>query len=265
MALVGSDNFLQEEGSALLKFDVHNSVVSLSGSNPLHSAAMSHIRSMGLVIYLDVLSADILSWTESMKLDRIVGLSSDKNLQQVIENRLPFYEQNFDVRVVVGIKENPLKVAEKVVKAVHSYKNASTFISTRESDENNSNYRFNHVVERGLAPDGGLYVPSTNLRHVDFEEWRRFVSCSYSERAKLTFEKLLHPLDISPQVISSVVDKAYSANNFETSDGSIVPVNHLYQNVFLAEQFHGPTASFKDLALQVFPLFFQQASNDLQK
>jgi len=49
------------------------------------------------------------------------------------------------------------------------------------------------------------------------------------------------------------VFKAYGAN-FSSED--VAPVKHLVRNQFVQELFHGPTASFKDLALQLMPRLF---------
>ena len=60
--------------------------------------------------------------------------------------------------------------------------------------------------------------------------------------------------DLSPQTLFSFINKAYSSFG-----GFIQPVSRMEKNQYLVEQFHGPTASFKDLALQLFPLFFQES------
>ena len=44
---VGSENFVEEEGAALQAFNAENSVISLTGSNPMHSKAMAHVSKQG--------------------------------------------------------------------------------------------------------------------------------------------------------------------------------------------------------------------------
>ena len=39
----------------------------------------------------------------------------------------------------------------------------------------------------------------------------------------------------------------------------VVPVTHLEEDIFLSELFHGPTGSFKDLALQLTPQLVARA------
>ena len=70
---VGSDGFVEAEGQALLQFNTSGSIVSLTGSNPLHKEAMEHAKTLGTVVYLDVEDNDILKRLAVMKVDRIVG------------------------------------------------------------------------------------------------------------------------------------------------------------------------------------------------
>jgi len=70
---VGSDGFVDAEGQALLQFSTNDSVISLSGSNPMHKEAMEHVKSLGTVVYMDVEDGDILNRLAEMKVNRIVG------------------------------------------------------------------------------------------------------------------------------------------------------------------------------------------------
>lgn len=242
-----------------MKFEAEKSVVSLSGSNPLHSAAMSHIRPAGVVVFLDVSTADIVQRLHSMKVDRIVGMQNNAKLADVLQYRQSFYEKNFDIRVLATAGETAAAIAEKVVNAVNSYKNSSFYTSTRDSSQTKVASSFAHVIHSGLASDGGLFVPEFYLPQLGIEEWRRLVNCSYAQRATLILERILHPSDVDHSLLAGMADKAYSSANFESSGGFTIPVTHLYSNLHLVEQFHGPTASFKDLAMQMFPQFFRHA------
>lgn len=55
------------EGEAVMLLDAENSVVSLSGSNPLHPRSMQHIQELGIIIYVDVNHSDILERLHEMK------------------------------------------------------------------------------------------------------------------------------------------------------------------------------------------------------
>lgn len=73
LAEVGGERFLEEEGRALCKLSTSGSVISLTGSNPLHSGAMQHLKRTGLVVYLDVATNDIIQRLSMMKMNRNVG------------------------------------------------------------------------------------------------------------------------------------------------------------------------------------------------
>ncbi len=60
--------------------------------------------------------------------------------------------------------------------------------------------------------------------------------------------------ETTPQSLYSFILQAYSSFN-----NQILPVTKLEKNQYIMEQYYGPTASFKDLALQLFPLFFQES------
>ena len=64
---------MEAEGHALLQFSSNNAVISLTGSNPMHKEAMDHIKSLGIVVYLDVEDNEILNRLAAMKVNRIVG------------------------------------------------------------------------------------------------------------------------------------------------------------------------------------------------
>jgi threonine synthase len=53
-----------------------------------------------------------------------------------------------------------------------------------------------------------------------------------------------------------MITKAYST--FQDKD--IAPIKKLNKGVYIQELFHGPTASFKDLALQLMPQIFDEAA-----
>lgn len=82
------------------------------------------------------------------------------------------------------------------------------------------------------------------------------MECTYQERALRILEKWIPPSELHPALLHSMIDKSYS-ENFEHQH--IAPVIKLNDQVHILELFHGPTASFKDLALQLAPKFFDEA------
>lgn len=105
----------------------------------------------------------------------------------------------------------------------------------------------------GLAPDGGLYVLNKGFPKLEPSEWMRLADMSYPERALIILEKCIHPMDIAPAELRSMVNRAYGQN---FASKLVAPVKHLAEDQYVLELFHGPTASFKDLALQLMPQLF---------
>ncbi|XP_031470217.1 threonine synthase-like 1 [Phasianus colchicus] len=251
---VGNEQFLEEEGKALLKFSASGSVISLTGSNPMHTAGMQHVKRNGIVVYLDVPTMVIMSRLKSMKVDRIVGQGPATSLKDILQFRKQFYKRWYDVRVLCGGNMAAEVVAEKVLDAVKRYQNSEveTYVSTRSSQKNSHKY-FSDVVIEGLASDGGLFVPERGLPELTAEEWQTLIGATYAERAQVILERCIHPADIPASKLREIVGTAYG-ENFTCS--KIAPVRHLTGNQFLLELFHGPTASFKDFALQIMPHIF---------
>ncbi|NXA31918.1 THNS1 protein, partial [Eudromia elegans] len=257
---VGNEQFLEEEGKALLKLSASGSVISLTGSNPMHAASMQHVKRNGLVVYLDVPTAVIMRRLKVMRVDRIVGQGPGVSLKDILQFRKQFYKRWHDIRVLCAAESTPEAIAEKVLDAVKRYQNSEseTFISTRASRSGNCKEKdsakyFSDVVTEGLAPDGGLYVPENGLPKLSAGEWQSLIEATYVERAQVLLERCIHPADIPASTLGEIIGTAYG-ENFTCS--KIAPVRHLTGNQFLLELFHGPTASFKDFALQMMPHIF---------
>ena len=128
-----------------------------------------------------------------------------------------------------------------------------TFISTRGYYNENEN--FLSVVQKGLAPDGGLFLPQ-NFPKVSLEEINLLQDLSYQERLFLILQKF--ELSISEEHLIEMINSAYSHFNHP----KICPLSSLEKNTHLLELFHGPTASFKDMGLQLTPHFFSASTTD---
>lgn len=126
------------------------------------------------------------------------------------------------------------------------------YISTRGSGEKACSVE---VLRRGIAPDGGLYVPDTWVGF-SLDEIIRWGSVNYPERA----EKILAPFfpEYGNGEVAEYVRKAYDPGKFDNA--GIAPVRKLDGHTFVMELWHGPTSAFKDIALQLFPLFLAGAA-----
>lgn len=251
---VGGDGFIEEEGKAVCRFAATGSVISLTGSNPLHLDAMRHLKRSGLVVYLDVDTEDIMQRLSRMKVNRIVGQDAGVSMREILHYRKQFYEKWLDARVLCGTGDSVEDVADKVLRTLVRYEDSESemFVSTRSQMSSDPKF-FSDVVIEGLAPDGGLYVPKKGFPKLDPSEWLRISSMPYAMRAVAILENCIHPMDVSPVELSTMVCRAYGQN---FANQLVVPLKHLTDHQYLLELFHGPTASFKDLALQLMPQLF---------
>ena len=121
--------------------------------------------------------------------------------------------------------------------------------STRGSKENTLNSAT--AIIQGLAPDGGLYVP-TDFPHANFK-LEDLPKLSYKQIAAMVISLFFD--DYSKEQIQSAVLNAYSE---QWDDRSIVPIEKHDHNFYM-ELFHGPTLAFKDIALQMLPQLMTRA------
>jgi threonine synthase len=111
---------------------------------------------------------------------------------------------------------------------------------------------FSDILLEGLAPDGGLYLP-THYSTVDDATLTRWRGLSY---AQLAFEILsLYIDDIPAADLKRLCDKTYTEAVFGTPQ--ITPLKKLQDGVFLQALSNGPTLAFKDMAMQLLGNLFE--------
>ena len=115
------------------------------------------------------------------------------------------------------------------------------YISTRNTEKN---FSFKDIFLKGLAPDGGLYVPK-KTPYYSIKDLEKLKDLSYEELAVKIILNFCED-EFSENEIRYLVKKSYE--NFRVKD--IVAINKLGQ-LNLLELFHGPTLAFKDIAMQV--------------
>ena len=111
------------------------------------------------------------------------------------------------------------------------------------------------AILRGLAPDGGLYVPAM-FPAVSEEQMIAFGHMDYTARALEVLKLYLE--DYTPAEIEQAVRAAYNTERFDHPE--IAPVVRLDETTFVQELFHGPTLAFKDMALQLLPHLLRLAA-----
>lgn len=118
------------------------------------------------------------------------------------------------------------------------------YISTRTAGGEKKSAAY--VIKKGLAPDGGLYVPE-NIPSLGREEIEELIGMSYTERAAYILSLFL--TDYTKEELKNAAEAAYSTAKF---GGPAAPIAKVGDDYFL-ELWHGPTSAFKDMALQIMP------------
>ena len=123
------------------------------------------------------------------------------------------------------------------------------YVSTRGSAPT---LDFAGVTLAGLANDGGLYVPA---------EWPRFSRDEIASMRGLPYAELaarvMQPFVgdcLTPESLRGLTAKAYG----RFAHAAVTPLTQLDERQWLLELFHGPTLAFKDMALQMLGLLFEE-------
>lgn len=109
------------------------------------------------------------------------------------------------------------------------------------------------AIKRGLAADGGLFMPE-RLPPLEGDELLSLIPLTYAERAARIMHKFLE--DYTYEELIFDTNAAYSEEKFGSHPA---PITKLDQNSFMLELWHGPTCAFKDMALQIMPRLFVRA------
>ena len=111
---------------------------------------------------------------------------------------------------------------------------------------------FSDILLEGLAPDGGLYLP-THYPRIDAATLARWRGLSYAE---LAFEILSLYIDDIPRAdLKALADKTYTEAVFGTPQ--ITPLKALGEGMWLQALSNGPTLAFKDMAMQLLGNLFE--------
>ena len=126
------------------------------------------------------------------------------------------------------------------------------YISTRNSTKT---FEFKDVFIKGLADDGGLFIPKSLNKYSD-TEINSFRKLKYNELAKKIISTFIGDF-MSENDLSKIIDKSYSVfrkknvvNLIKVGDRSVL------------ELFHGPTLAFKDVAMQLLGNFYEYYLNN---
>jgi len=125
------------------------------------------------------------------------------------------------------------------------------FQSTRDSKQ--EKFTSAQVIRKGLADDGGLFVPES-IPTLTHDEIKALCGMEYAQRAAYILGKYL--TDYTHEELLADCSEAYSATSFV---GGAAPLHKIGENMYTQELWHGPTAAFKDMALQIMPRLLSRA------
>ncbi len=127
------------------------------------------------------------------------------------------------------------------------------YISTRDTAAVRHSVSSAEAIQRGLAPDRGLYMPD-RIPTITHKELEGLMSKPYAERAADILSRFL--TDYDPDALLADCRAAYAEDRFP---GGAAPLAECGDSIHALELWHGPTCAFKDIALQIMPRLLSRA------
>ncbi|KAE9395461.1 tryptophan synthase beta subunit-like PLP-dependent enzyme [Gymnopus androsaceus JB14] len=123
------------------------------------------------------------------------------------------------------------------------------YFSTRGGSQELS---FEETVLTGLAPNGGLYIPTSipSLPENWKNDWKDY---SFVDLSVAVLSLYISREEISESDLRSLVVKSYAGFRHP----KVTPLKKLGEKKYVLELWHGPTWAFKDVALQLLGNLFE--------
>jgi len=102
------------------------------------------------------------------------------------------------------------------------------------TNKKSRNFALPDVLRKGLAPDGGLFMPDKFFR-LPKEFFKSIAKASFNEISQVISKKFIK--EIPERELKKIIENTF---NFS------VPLKQIDENLFVLELFHGPTMAFKD-------------------
>jgi len=120
------------------------------------------------------------------------------------------------------------------------------FIETRGNDgQRPTHITFSEAILGPISSFGGIYSPES-LPDLDKDFLQNHLNTDYKTLAR----DLLAAFEID--IDQDVIEKALGLYDEFDDSSNPVPVNKVYDDLYVSELYHGPTRAFKDMALQPF-------------
>ncbi len=132
---------------------------------------------------------------------------------------------------------------EKGIKEKNEVREMGLMYSSTRSD--NVKYSASQAILKGLADDGGLFVPD-HIPSLDVSV-EQLAQMSYQETAYVVMKQFF--TDFTEEELKHCIQSAYDSKFDTTEIAPLVKANDAYY----LELFHGATIAFKDMALSILP------------
>ena len=129
------------------------------------------------------------------------------------------------------------------------------YFSTRDK---NLNFSFKDIFLRGLAPDGGLFIPSELKRYND-KEIKDLSKLSYVDLATEIISNFCKS-DLDKTRLKLLLEKSYKVFNHP----EVVNIKKIGK-INILELYNGPTLAFKDIAMQVIGNMYEELNISEEK
>ena len=129
------------------------------------------------------------------------------------------------------------------------------YISTRNSSKE---FNFSEVFIKGLADDGGLFIPKT-VPKLSNEALQKFSKLNYQDLAKEIIFLFCNET-IEKNELSNIIDRSY----LKFREKNVIKLSDIGKNKLL-ELFHGPTLAFKDIAMQFIGNLYDYQLKTIEK
>ncbi|MDD2496539.1 MAG: threonine synthase [Desulfitobacteriaceae bacterium] len=110
------------------------------------------------------------------------------------------------------------------------------------------------AIKLGMVPGGGLFVPE-RIPVLKEEKIWQMSGQTYAEVTQTILELFLE--GYQTEEIRNIIRDSYYSGNFDHEE--IAPLRKLDESAHVLELWHGPTAAFKDMALQIMPRLLSAA------
>ena len=121
------------------------------------------------------------------------------------------------------------------------------YVSTRNKSKT---FKFKDVFLKGLADDGGLFVPEAEFKF-NSKKLNSLKDLDYNELAKEIISPFVDDF-INDDDLSKIIKKSYSSFRKK----NVIDLIKV-EDRFILELFHGPTLAFKDVAMQLLGNFYE--------